>query len=142
MRTIGHMPGWRPLREYLRAVVAAYQSFVLGLVFGVAGAIGPFVSDQSGVRIAALVGVALGFLVAPYKAFQRMRWERDAARADSPFDRLAIQLGHVNALSGGGWAIDNFAAPNVPGLVARAIAASSYPLASLTTGDIRSSRAR
>jgi hypothetical protein len=128
-RRIGHVFGWRPLREYLTAVVAAYQSFVLGLVFGFAGAIGLFVSDQSGVRIAALIGVALGFLVAPYKAFQRMRWERDAARADSPFDRLAVQLGHVNALSGGGWAIDSFAAPNLPGLVARAIAASTYPLA-------------
>lgn len=120
------------MREYLRAIVAAYQSFVLGLVFGVAGAIGLFVSDHSGVRIAALIGVALGFLVAPYKAFQRMRWERDVARADSPSDRLAIQLGHVNALSSDGWAIDNFAAPNLPGLVACAIASGSYPLASGT----------
>jgi hypothetical protein len=123
------MFGWRPVREYLSAVVVAYRSFVLGLVFGVAGAIGLFVSDQGGVRIAALIGVALGFLVAPYKAFQRMRWERDTARADSPFDRLAVQLGYVNALSGGGWAIDSFQAPNLPGLVARAITASSYPLA-------------
>src|SRR5207253_4159712 len=120
---------WRPVREYLSVVVAAYQSFVLGLVFGVAGAIGLFVSDQSGVRIAALIGVALGFLVAPYKAFQRMRWERDVARADSPFDRLATELGYVNALSGSSWAIDSFQAPNMPGFVARAIAASSYPLA-------------
>lgn len=119
---------WRPIREYMAAILSAYQSFVLGLVFGVAGAIGLFVSDQSGVRIAALIGVALGFIVAPYKAFQRMRWERDVARADSPFDRLAVQLGYVNALSGGGWAIDNFQAPNIPGLVARALAASAYPL--------------
>jgi hypothetical protein len=136
---------WRPIREYLAAIAAAYQSFVLGLVFGVAGAIGLFVSDQSGVRIAALIGVALGFIVAPYKAFQRMRWERDVARADSPFDRLAIQLGYVNALSGGGWAIDNFVAPNIPGLVARALAASAYPLrrdVELASSDIDRLRAR
>lgn len=130
---------WRPIREYLAAIAAAYQSFVLGLVFGVAGAIGLFVSDQNSIRIAALIGVAVGFIVAPYKAFERMRWERDVARADSPFDRLAIQLGYVNALSGGGWAIDNFAAPNIPGLVARALAASAYPLrrdVDLTSSDI------
>lgn len=130
---------WRPIREYLAAIAAAYQSFVLGLVFGVAGAIGLFVSDQSGVRVAALIGVALGFIVAPYKAFQRMRWERDVARADSPFDRLAIQLGYVNALSGGGWAIDSFQAQNIPGLVARALTASAYPLRNgveLSSNDI------
>ena len=86
------------------------------LVFGVAGAIGLFVSNQNSIRIAVLIGIALGFLVAPYEAFQRMRWERDVARADSTFDRLASQLGYVNALSGGGWAIDSFQAPNIAGL--------------------------
>jgi hypothetical protein len=74
---------WRSIREYLDALMHAYQSFVLGLVFGVAGAAGLFLSDQSGVRIAALIGVALGFVVAPYQAFQRMRRERDAARSDT-----------------------------------------------------------
>lgn len=122
------MSWWRPVREYLAAIRAAYQSFVLGLVFGVAGAIGLFVSDQSGVRIAALIGVALGFVIAPYNAFQRMRWERDVARADSPFDRRGIQVGYVNGLSGGVWEIDRFGAPTPAGLVARAITASAYPL--------------
>ncbi len=61
-----------------------------------------FVLDQSSVRIAALIGLTLGFLANPTKALQRMRWELHAPRAGSPFDRLAIQLGHVNALSSGG----------------------------------------
>jgi len=57
---------WRSIREYLSAVVRAYQTFVIGLAFGVAGAIGLFSSDQSSVRVLALIGVALGFLVAPF----------------------------------------------------------------------------
>jgi hypothetical protein len=107
----------------------AYQSFVLGLVFGVAGAAGLFLSDQSGVRIAALIGVALGFVVAPYQAFQRMRRERDAARSDIQLNRLAINAGYVNLLSGGNWGIDSFEPPNLPGLIARAITGVPYALA-------------
>jgi hypothetical protein len=118
---------WRSIREYLTAVVRAYISFVLGLVFGVAGAIGLFVSDQSGVRIAALIGVALGFLVAPYKAFQQMRRERDAARANDQFAHLRTWQ-YVNRLSGGSWSIEGFQPPNVPGLVVRVIAAADYAL--------------
>lgn len=120
---------WRSVREYLLAVLRAYQSFVLGLVFGVAGAIGLFVADESGVRIAALIGVALGFLVAPYKAYQRVRWERDIARSESPIDHLGLRLGFVNALSGGNWGIDNLEPPNIAGLVARGITATQHPLA-------------
>lgn len=119
---------WRPIRDYLLAVIRAYQSFVLGLVFGVAGAIGLFLSDQKGVRIAALIGVALGFVVAPYRAFLRMRQERDAARSDSQLSTFAISAGYVNLLSGGNWGIDSFEPPNQPGLIARAITGVPYGL--------------
>jgi hypothetical protein len=120
---------WRPLREYLVALLRGYQSFVLGIVFGIAGAAGLFLSDQSGVRIAALVGVALGFVVAPYQAFQRIRQERDAARSANQARGLPLNLGYENLLSGGNWGIDNFEPPNVPGLVARAVTGVPYRLA-------------
>lgn len=118
---------WRSIREYVAVVVRAYTPFVLGLVFGVAGAIGLFVSDQSGVRVAALIGVALGFLVGPYKAFQQMRPERDAARANDQFAHLRTWQ-YVNRLSGGSWSIEGFQSPNVPGLVVRAIVAADHAL--------------
>lgn len=130
---------WRPIREYLLALVRAYQSFVLGIVFGIAGAVGLFLSDQSGVRIAALIGIALGFVVAPYQAFQRVRQERDAARSANQATGLPINLGYANLLSGGNWGIDNFEPPNVPGLVARALTGVPYRMtgeAEFTSDDM------
>jgi hypothetical protein len=58
-----------------------------------------------------------------------VRQERDAARSDSQLNRLAIDAGYVNLLSGGNWGIDSFEPPNVPGLIARAMTGISYPLA-------------
>jgi hypothetical protein len=118
---------WRlSIREYVLALVRAYQSFVLGIVFGIAGAVGLFLSDQNGVRVAALIGIALGFVVAPYQAFQRVRQERDAARSANQARGLPINLGYVNRLSGGNWGIDNFEPPKAPGLVARALTGVPY----------------
>ena len=38
-------------------------------------------SSQDGIRVLARIGVALGFIVAPFQAFHRMRIERDEARS-------------------------------------------------------------
>lgn len=130
---------WGPVREYVLALLRAYQSFVLGVVFGIAGAVGLFLSDQSGIRIAALIGVALGFVVAPYQAFQRVREERDAARSANQASGLALNLGYENLLSGGNWGIDNFEPPNAPGLIARALTGVPYRLtreAEFTSADM------
>ena len=56
----------RSIREDLPAALHAYTFLVLGLLFGITGAAGLLVSDRSGIRVAALIGSALGFLVALY----------------------------------------------------------------------------
>jgi len=113
------------------AILRAYQSFVLGLVFAVAGAIGLFSSDQSSIRVPALIGVAVGFLVAPFQAFHRLRVERDLARSQAQgqygVQRLFPQQ-FVNAISGSSWAVDSFEPVQDAALVMRGII-GAYPLA-------------
>lgn len=124
---MGYLNLWRSIREYLLAVLGAYQSFVLGLVFGVAGAIGLFTSGQGGIRVLALIGVALGFLVAPFQAFHRIRRQRDEARSNDQFHPFRGYR-YANALSFTSWLIDSSPWPlNEPAMAVHAIAASSSP---------------
>jgi hypothetical protein len=115
---------WPSIREYVSAVFRAYQSLVVGQIIALASAIGLFYADEASVRVLALIGVAMGFLIAPFQAFHRVRVERDTALNQNTLARMAWS--YANALSGSSWSIQSFAAVNHPGLAVRAIVAADY----------------
>jgi hypothetical protein len=84
-------------------------------------------SSQDGIRVLALIGVASGFIVAPFQAFHRMRIERDEAHSGNQFGPL-FGYRHANALSFTSWLIDRAPLPlREPALSVHGIAASSSP---------------
>jgi hypothetical protein len=78
----------------------------------------------------ALIGLAIGFLVAPFQAFHRLRIERDLARSQAQGQYGVAQLlmpqRYVNAISGGSWSVDAFEPVNEAAFVVRGII-GAYP---------------
>jgi hypothetical protein len=118
------------LVEYLRELVGGYRSVVAGVVLEVLGVLAIFWSDQRALHIIGVVGVAAGFLVAPFLAFHRIRLQRDTAATSGTLFLRGPRP--ANELSFGNWSLDSFASPNEDGIAARAMVAAHYSVAATT----------
>lgn len=118
------------LAEYLRELVGGYRSVVAGVVLEVLGILAIFWSDQRALHVIGVVGIAAGFVVAPFLAFHRMRLQRDAVATGGGLFLRGPRP--ANELSFGNWSLDSFASPNDDGLAMRAMVAAHHPVAATT----------
>ena len=118
------------LAEYLRELIGGYRSVVAGVVLEALGLLGIFWSDQRALHIIGVAGVALGFIVAPFLAFHRVRVQRDNTTESGALFLRGPRP--ANELSFGNWSLDSFASPNEDGVAARAMVAAHHPVSAST----------